>query len=36
MEVFEEGKLNAYFPASVIHGMLASIGTIIMPRKFMC
>lgn len=33
--VFKAGKLNAYFPASVVHGMLASIGTIIMASKSM-
>jgi hypothetical protein len=26
-------KLNAYFSASVVHGMLVSIGTIIMAKQ---
>ena len=33
MGVLRAGKLNAYFPASVVHGMLAAIGIIIMAKQ---
>lgn len=33
MGVLKAGKLNAYFPASVVHGMLAAIGIIIMAKQ---
>jgi MFS superfamily sulfate permease-like transporter len=33
MGLFRAGKLNAYFPASVVHGMLAAIGIIIMAKQ---
>ena len=33
MGIFKAGKLNAYFPASVVHGMLGAIGIIIMAKQ---
>lgn len=33
MGVMKAGRLNAYFPSSVVHGMLAAIGIIIMAKQ---
>lgn len=33
MGFFKAGKLNAYVPSSVVHGMLAAIGIIIMAKQ---
>ena len=33
MGFLKAGKLNAYFPSSVVHGMLAAIGIIIMAKQ---